>query len=162
MYLAYILFHFQPCPPITIKVIIERKIESIHLKSVHSGPKSKANISHDLCYVIGLYFASSCMRKLSTYFEYEKVLEYIGIISRHNSLDWVQSQMDRNTIYSFKSQTWNLALHLAYNRFKLTIQLLWCSNYIPYKTLYWFSSSMEPSQSTNYTLGKHWKYSKSK
>ena len=43
--------------------------------------------------------------------------------------------MNSNTIYYFKFQTWNLALQPAYTIFKLTIQLILCSNTIPYKTL---------------------------
>ena len=35
--------------------------KSIHLKAVHSGPKSKAIISHDWCDILGLYFGSSFM-----------------------------------------------------------------------------------------------------
>ena len=56
--------------------------KSICLKPVHSGPKSKAIILHDLCDVIGLYFASSCMCQLSTYFEDGRMLESVGINSR--------------------------------------------------------------------------------
>ena len=52
------------------------------------------------------------------------VLEYVGINSRQDSLDQVELQMDSNTIYYFKYQTWSLALHPAQNISKLTIQLL--------------------------------------
>ena len=43
--------------------------------------------------------------------------------------------MDSNTIYYFECQTLNLSLQTAQNISKLTIQLLWCSNTKPYKTL---------------------------
>ena len=45
------------------------------LKYVHYGPKSKAIILHDWCDVLGIYFASSCMRQFSTYFEDGRMLE---------------------------------------------------------------------------------------
>ena len=53
--------------------------------------------------------------------------------------------MDSNTIYYFKYQTWNFSLHPAYNRFKPTIQLIWCYNTIPHTRLF-------PTQYTNYIL----------
>ena len=37
-------------------------------QSVHSGPKSKAVILHDWYDLLGLYFASSRMWRLPTYF----------------------------------------------------------------------------------------------
>ena len=73
--------------------------KSIHIKSVHSGPKIKATISKDMYCVRGLYFKSSCMWKFFTYFEDRKVLESVGIIPLQDSLDWVESQMESNTIY---------------------------------------------------------------
>ena len=42
--------------------------------------------------------------------------------------------MDWNTIYYVKFQTWNLALNTTYNKCKLAIQVIYCSNNIPYKT----------------------------
>ena len=48
--------------------------KSIYLKSVHYGPKSKAIILNDWCDVIRLYFASSRMWLLSTYFEDRRML----------------------------------------------------------------------------------------
>ena len=65
--------------------------KSICLKSVHSGPKYKAIILHDWCDVLGLYFASSSMWLLSTYFEEGSMLE-----SDPDSLDQVESQIDSN------------------------------------------------------------------
>ena len=53
--------------------------KSIDLKCVHYGPKFKAAISHYLCYIIGLNFASSCMWKFSAYFEDGRMLESVGI-----------------------------------------------------------------------------------
>ena len=58
-----------------------------YLKFVHSGPKFKAAISHDMCYILGFYFDSSRMWKFSTYFEEGEVLEYVGIIYSQDSLD---------------------------------------------------------------------------
>ena len=46
-------------------------------------------------------------------------------------LDQVESQMDSNAIYYFKSQTWNLVLQTAKNRSKLKIQFIRCSNTSP-------------------------------
>ena len=85
----------------------------IYLKYVHSGPKSKAIISHDWCDVIRLYFASTRMWIFSTYFKVGRMLEYFGINSIHDFFDLVKSQMDSNTIYYFKFQTYNLASHPA-------------------------------------------------
>ena len=85
----------------------------IYLKYVHYGPKPKAIISHDWCDVLGLYFSSYGMWKFSTYFEDKKNLESAGINSSQDFLDWFESQMDSNTIYYLKFQTWNLALQLA-------------------------------------------------
>ena len=48
--------------------------ESIYFKYVHSGPKFKATISHDLCYEPGLYLYSFRMWQFSNYFEDERVL----------------------------------------------------------------------------------------
>ena len=69
------VFHWQPRLMIMIMSVIKWTdlfyfitLKSIYLKYVHSGLKSKATISHDLCYVLGLYFNSSCMWQLSTYF----------------------------------------------------------------------------------------------
>ena len=62
-------------------------LKSIYLKSVHSGPKSKAIISHDWCGLLGLYFASSCMWRLSTYFEDGRMLESVGINPIQDSPD---------------------------------------------------------------------------
>ena len=53
----------------------------IYLKSVHSGPKSNAIISHDWCDILGLYFAYSRMWRLSNYFEDKRMLETVGINS---------------------------------------------------------------------------------
>ena len=53
--------------------------KSICLKYVHSGTKSKDIILHDWCDVLGLYFASYRMWKLSTYFEDGRMLEFVGI-----------------------------------------------------------------------------------
>ena len=89
--------------------------ESIYLKSVHSGPKFKATISHDLWYVLGLYFYYYHMWKLYTYLEDRRNFESVGIISIKDPLDWVESQMDSNAICYFEFQTWNLALQPAYN-----------------------------------------------
>ena len=125
------------------------------LKYVHYQPKLKATTSYGLFYVLGLYFASSLMWKFSTYFKNWIVLEYIGIISIQDSLHWVESQMDSNNIYYFEFQTWYLAWKPAYNRCKLKIQLVWCSNYIIYHMLSWTSSTLKSSLSTNYTLGTH-------
>ena len=98
--------------------------KSICLKSVHSEPKYKAIILHYQCDVLGLYFVSSRMWRLSTYFEDRRMLEYDGINYSQDYLDQVESQMDSNNIYYSKFQTWNLALQPAQNRSKLTIQLL--------------------------------------
>ena len=98
-------------------------LKSICLKSVHSGPKSKAVILHDWYDVLGLYFASSHMWRLSAYFEYGRMLESVGIKSSQDSLDEVESRMDSNAIYYFGLKTWNLDLQPAYNRSKLTIQI---------------------------------------
>ena len=54
-----------------------------------------------------LYFASSRMWRLSTYFEEGSMLESIGINSIWDSLDQVESQMDSNDIHYFEFQTWN-------------------------------------------------------
>ena len=54
--------------------------ESIYLKAIHYGQKFKANLSHDMCYLLGLYFNSSYMWQFTTYFTYGKILEYIGIL----------------------------------------------------------------------------------
>ena len=120
MYLDYILFHRQTRPPSTITGVIKRTyyvyfitLESIYIKSIHSGPELKSTISHDLCCVLGLYFDSSHMWKFTTYFEDGRILEYVGIISSQDSLDVVESQMDSNTIYDFKFQTCNLELQPA-------------------------------------------------
>ena len=56
--------------------------KSICLKSVYYGPKSKAIIAHNWCDVPGLYFVSSHMCLLSTYFEDGSMLESVGIDSR--------------------------------------------------------------------------------
>ena len=87
--------------------------KSIYIKSVRSGPKSKDIISHNWCDVIGLYFASSCMWKFPTYFEDGRMLEYVGINSKKDSLDKVGSKIYSNTIYYFKFQTWNQAFKPA-------------------------------------------------
>ena len=99
-------------------------LKFICLKYVHSRLKSKAIISHNWCNALGLYFASSRIWRLSTYFEDRMMLEYFGINYSQDYFDQVESQMNSNTIYYFKLKTWNLALQLAYNRSKLTIQLL--------------------------------------
>ena len=52
-----------------------QSIDETLAKSVHYGPKSKAVILHDWCDVLGLYFASSRMWRLSTYFEEGSMLE---------------------------------------------------------------------------------------
>ena len=79
--------------------------KSICLKYVHSGPKSKAIISHDWCDVLGLYslllVCGDCPLTL-------KRGVYWNLIP--DSLDQVESQMDSNTIYYFEFQTWNLDL----------------------------------------------------
>ena len=62
-------------------------LKSIYLKYVHSGPKSKAIISHDWCDVLGLYFASSRMWRFSTYFEDSRMLYSVGINPRWDFFD---------------------------------------------------------------------------
>ena len=109
--------------------------KSIYLKSIHSGNNFKATNSHDMCYLFGLYFASSCMCRFSNDFKGGSILEYVGIVSIQDSLDWFESQMDSNTIFYFELKTWNMALQPAYNICKLSIQTLWCSNFRPYKNL---------------------------
>ena len=66
MYLAYMLFHWQPWKPRTITDIIKMialfyfiMFKLIYLKYVHYEMKSKAIISHDWCDVLRLCFASS-------------------------------------------------------------------------------------------------------
>ena len=151
-----IYFNWQPWPQITINCVIKRTdfvnfitFESIYPKSVLYGPNFKATISYDLCYILGLYFTYSFMWQFSTHFKYGSMLEYVGIISRKDSLDWVDSQMDSNTIYYFEFQNWNLDFHPDNNRCKLTIQILSCSNSITYKTLSWTSSTLKSIQYTN-------------
>ena len=85
----------------------------ICLKSVHYGLKSKAVILQDWCDILRLYFASSRMWRLSTYFEDGGMLESFGVNSSYDSLDQVESQMDSNDIYYFEFQTWNLDLQPA-------------------------------------------------
>ena len=122
----------------------------IYIKCIHSGPEFKATISHKLCCVLGLYFTSSRMWRLYTYFEYGSILEYYRIISIQDSIDWVESQMHSNNIHYFEYQTWNLDFHPAYNRCKPTTQILWCSNSIPYNNPPLTSSTMKSTKSTNY------------
>ena len=86
------------------------KLESIYLKSIHSGPNSKATISHHWCGALGLYFDYSRMWRLSTYFEYRRILGSVGINSRKDSLDCIESQMESDNIPYFKFQTCNLDL----------------------------------------------------
>ena len=57
----------------------------------------------------------------TTYLEDRGVLESVGIDSRQDSLDLVESKMDSNNIYYFIFQTLNLALQPACNRYQLTI-----------------------------------------
>ena len=144
MYLAYIFFHWHPRPPRMIMSVIKRTYfvhliasESIYLKSVHSGPTLKATISHDLCYIFGLYFASFRMWRFYNYFEDGRMLESVGIISSQHSLDLFKSQNDYNTIYDLESQTCNLSWQPYYNRCKLTIKILWCYNSRPKNTFHW-------------------------
>ena len=77
----------------------------IYIWYVQSGPKFNATISQDICYILRLYLSSSHMCKLSNYFKDVKVLESIGIISIQDSLDWVESEMNLNTIYYLKFHT---------------------------------------------------------
>ena len=147
------LFYWLPWWPITITGVIKRisfiyfiTFKSIYIKYVNSGPKPKSIISHDWCDVLGIYFSSYFMWQFSTYFEDKRMLESVGINTIQDSLDWVESQMDSNTIYYFKFQTWNLDLQPVYNRCKLTIQLVWCSNTRPCKT---FSNPIYKLQNNN-------------
>ena len=83
------------------------------------------------------------------------MLESVGIFYRQDYLDWVDLQMDSNNIYYFEFQICNLDLQQVYNRCKLTIQRLWCSNSRPYKTLSWISYTTKSSQYTNYISRKN-------
>ena len=48
-------------------------LKSICLKSLHSGTKSKAVISHNWYDVLGLYLAFYCMWQFSTYFKHGRM-----------------------------------------------------------------------------------------
>ena len=110
---------------------------------------SSLPISHDLCYVLWLYFTSYHMCQFSTYFEYKKVLEYFLTFSSQDYLDWVDSQMNSNTIHYLEFQTWNMYLQPAYNRCKIIIQIILCSISRPYKTLSWTFSILKSRLSTS-------------
>ena len=61
----------------------------VYLKSVHFRLKSQANISHYMCYVLGLNFDSSFMWKCFTYFKYGRVLE--SVVSYPSSITLIES-----------------------------------------------------------------------
>ena len=82
------------------------------------------------------------------------MLESVEIISNKDYLDWFKLQIDSNNIYDIKFQTCNLDFQSAYKRYKPTIQVIRCSNSIPYMI---FSN-----QYTNYILGTHYTYSSSR
>ena len=159
--MAYILFHWHPRLPSTIRVVIKRKyfayfisFKSIYFKYVNSGPKYKATISHGWCGVLRLYFYSYRIWRLLAFLKDRRMLESFGINSNQDSPDWVNSKMDLNIIYYFKFQTWNLDFQPAYNKCKLTTQLIGCSSTISYKIF--------PTQYKNYILVIHSIFSYSK
>ena len=69
--------------------IYSTKFKFIYLKYVHSVPKFKVTISHYLCCLLGLYFASYHMLLFSTYHEDSRMFEYIVIIASQDYLDQV-------------------------------------------------------------------------
>ena len=79
----------------------------------------------------------------------------VWIIYSQYSFDWFESQIDSNNIYYLLFQNWDMDLQHAYNRCKLTIQILLCSNSIPYKTFVFISYTLNYIQYTNYTLSTH-------
>ena len=120
MHLADIFLNWKPWPTKKITGVFKRKdfayfitFKSMYLKYVHSGPNSKAIISHNWWDVLWLYLVYSCMWQFFTYFEYRRILESFGINSSQDSLDYFESQMESNNIHYFKFQTWNLALKPA-------------------------------------------------
>ena len=54
----WLVFHFLAVF-IEITALFFITFEPIHLKCVHYGPKFNTTISHNMCHVLGLYFASS-------------------------------------------------------------------------------------------------------
>ena len=83
-------------------------------------------------YVIGLYLVSSLICLWFNVFEDRRVLESIPV-----SGCVIKSHTDLNSYLTWNSylwlQIWNLALHPDYNRYKLTILILCCSNLWLYK-----------------------------
>ena len=71
---GFYFFYWQPWCLSTITGFIKRTdfyifFVLIHISQIlNSWPKFKSDISYGLCYVLGLYFASSIMWNLSTYF----------------------------------------------------------------------------------------------
>ena len=49
----------------------------MYLKSAYHGTKLKAAMSRDLCSILGLYLACSCVWKMCTNFEDGKLLESV-------------------------------------------------------------------------------------
>ena len=96
MYLTYILFYLKPWLTSTITGVIKMNLfiylntfGCIFLKTIHYRRILKASIAHNLCYILGLCFASYCIWRLSTYFGDRRMLESVRIISIQNSLDLV-------------------------------------------------------------------------
>ena len=79
--------------------------------------------------------------------------------NRWYSLDWVESQMDSNTIYCWEIRMWNQSFQQAHKINKLKIKIFFCFNSLPYKPFSLTSSTMNSSQYTNYILITNYTYS---
>ena len=91
------------------------------------------------------------MCQLSTYFENGKVLEYItGFVCGVES--HMGFNIDLTWNFYFEIQIWDLDLQPAYNRFKLTMWLLWCYILRLYTPLSWTLSTLKSIQIQNTSL----------
>ena len=94
MNLAYMLFHWHSWRLRKSRVspkgyFFKITFKYIYLKSVHSGLKSKAIMSHNWCNILGLYFASSCMCLFSTYFEDGRMSRIFWNHQLHPGFPWL-------------------------------------------------------------------------
>ena len=79
--------------------------------------------------------------------------------NRLYSLDWVESQMDSNTIYCWEIRIQNQSFQKSYKINILKIKLFLCFNSWPYNPFSLNSYTMKSSQSTNYILITNYTYS---